>query len=600
MPRTRRVMPFLQRRQATWYLRFRLPVRLQALAGRSELRLSLGTRELSVARQRAEQVLPDVYCLKQLARNMSALEPGHVQRALDLALSRLAEELHRTREPWMRGRQQSIHNLEMGSGKSLPSTGDSKFVTPGRLLELQLTNLRGAIERGEYGRGADRARQLLQETGAPVDEESSHFRRLAVELLKVDAMFLEAQKARASGDFRTEEELIAYYMRSTARREPRAVLVTAAPAVIVAPSGARLSEAWQEYAREKMAAMPRPQWSEKTAAFQESTFREFLEIVSDLSLGEVSREIIIRYAETLRKLPKNRRKIHGDRPIKDLLVVNVAEKDRASERTLSEKLIRIKAFLDWCRVTKGQPATDPTERISFQAESQSYAPFTQTDLVALFNSEDHQRSQHAKAWRFWIPLIALYTGARQAEIAQLTVTDIGVEDGVPFISITNYGEGKRVKTQAGIRKVPISSKLIGLGFLDYVEALRTSGTDSVFPDLRRKRGDSSSDSSAVSRWFNAQYLEACGVERRDSAGKRKVFHSFRHTAISKALSAGHGLLAHCQQVFGHEKSILGETATYMGSFPVAVLMPVIEALDYGLDHSSYRDSWRRYVGAIRK
>jgi integrase len=590
MPRTRRVMPFLQRRQATWYLRFRLPVRLQELAGRSELRLSLGTRELSVARQRAEEVLPNVYGLKQLARHMSALEPGHVQRALDLALSRLEEELRRTREPWMRGRDRSIHGLEKGLGEFLPITGDFKTISPGQIQELKLMSLRRAIERSEHARGADRARQLLQEIGAPVDERSPHFHELALEVLKLEAMHLEAQKARALGDYRTEEELIAYYTRPSARLEASAVSATAAP------TGPRLSEAWQEYAREKMTALPRPQWSDKTAKFQNSTFKEFVEIVSDLSLGEVNRETILRYADVLRQLPKNRRKIHGDRPIKELLVVKTGEKSRASERTLLEKLIRVRAFLDWCRVTKGLPKTDPTELISFQADSQSYVPFTQTDLVALFNSEDYERQGHSKAWRFWIPLIALYTGARQAEIAQLTVTDIGTEDGVPFISITDFGEGQHVKTQAGIRKVPISSKLISLGFLDYVEALRASGADSLFPDLRKKRGDLSADSSAVSRWFNEHYLEDCGVERRDSAGKRKVFHSFRHTAITKALSTGGTRLAHCQQVFGHEKSILGETATYMGTFPVSVLVPVIEALDYGLDHSSYRDFWRRHAG----
>jgi hypothetical protein len=82
MARVCRVMPLLQRREATWYFRFKLPVTLRRLAGRSELRLSLGTGELAVARERAERVFPDVYLLKQLARHMSALEPLHVQKAL--------------------------------------------------------------------------------------------------------------------------------------------------------------------------------------------------------------------------------------------------------------------------------------------------------------------------------------------------------------------------------------------------------------------------------------------------------------------------------------------------------------------------------------
>jgi len=600
MPRIRRVTRFLQRRQATWYLRFRLPTRLQELTGRTELRISLGTCDLPVARLRAERVIPNVYWLKQLARYMSALAlgPEHIRGALELAFAQIVSELQRTREPWLRGQAQSTHALQSQFSSSFPNAGGiTKLVTPGMLHERQLMNLRRAIEDGDYGRGADRARNLLREIGAPVEERSPYFKELAIEVLKLDAMFLEAQKARASGDYRAEEEFIAHYTgahaapASSASSAPRARLITAEP------TGPRLSESWQDYAREKMAALPRPQWSKKTAAFQESTFREFQEIVSDLTLGEIDRDTIIRYAEALRKLPKNRRKIHGDRPIKELMLIDTPEKDRASERTLAEKLIRIKAFLDWCRVTKGLPRTDPTERISFQAESQSYAPFTQSDLVSLFSSDDYVKQRHSKAWRFWVPLIALYTGARQAEIAQLTVTDVGVEDGVPFISITNFGEGKHVKTQAGIRKVPISSKLMSLRFLDYVDALKARSIARLFPDLRRTR-DGVPDSSAISRWFNEQYLEACGVQRQDATGRRKVFHSFRHTAITKALGAGTGI-AHSQQVFGHEKSLLGETATYMGAFPLGTLVPVIEALNYGLDHRPYHEDWPRYAGTVR-
>lgn len=180
-------------------------------------------------------------------------------------------------------------------------------------------------------------------------------------------------------------------------------------------------------------------------------------------------------------------------------------------------------------------------------------------------------------------------------MAQLTLKDIGQESGVPYLSITNFGDGQHVKTKAGIRKVPVSSKLKKLGFLEYVEALRGRGERSLFPDLRRR--DGKADSSAISRWFNEQYLEACGVQRQEASGRRKVFHSFRHTAITKALSAGQSMLAHCQQVFGHEKSLLGEAATYIAAFPLEMLVPVIEALDYRLDHSPYQRAWSSHVSA---
>ena len=65
MHHSRRVMPFLQRRDATWYFRFKFPESLRSVSARSELRISLGTHELAVARERVERVLPDVYLLKQ-------------------------------------------------------------------------------------------------------------------------------------------------------------------------------------------------------------------------------------------------------------------------------------------------------------------------------------------------------------------------------------------------------------------------------------------------------------------------------------------------------------------------------------------------------
>ena len=234
--------------------------------------------------------------------------------------------------------------------------------------------------------------------------------------------------------------------------------------------------------------------------------------------------------------------------------------------------------------------------VHVKSDSKSYATFTLDDLKRLFNSEKYERGQFAKSWQFWTPLIALYTGARQSEIAQLTIGNVIEEDGVWIFAITDQGEGQKIKTKAGIRKVPVSSKLTALGLRDYVASLKAAGEKKLFPDLPR---GSHGWGQKVSRWFNDTYREQCGIER-DPIGRRKVFHSFRHTAITKALSVNAASVAHCQQVFGHEKSMLGETATYMGAFPVTTLVPVIEALDYGLDHSSYKNSWKIYANALAK
>jgi hypothetical protein len=196
----------------------------------------------------------------------AVLEPVHIRRALELAFRRIAEELHRTREPWVRGRDESVRAVLYGSSKLPTDGGLTKLMTPGMLQELQLMTLRQAIESGEYSGGVARAHDLLREIGAPADLESPHFRDLALEILKLDAMFLEAQKARASGDYSREVEFIGYYGKLF-EREPDPTVVAARQ------SGPRLSEVWLEYAREKTTALPSAQWSPKTASFQEATLQ---------------------------------------------------------------------------------------------------------------------------------------------------------------------------------------------------------------------------------------------------------------------------------------------------------------------------------------
>jgi integrase len=54
---------------------------------------------------------------------------------------------------------------------------------------------------------------------------------------------------------------------------------------------------------------------------------------------------------------------------------------------------------------------------------------------------------------YWIPLLALFTGARMGELCQLQPTDIREEDGLWGIDI-NDDKGKSVKTSASVRWVP--------------------------------------------------------------------------------------------------------------------------------------------------
>ena len=129
---------------------------------------------------------------------------------------------------------------------------------------------------------------------------------------------------------------------------------------------------------------------------------------------------------------------------------------------------------------------------------------------------------------YWIPLLALFNGARLAELCQLKLVDVEAKEGIWGIDI-NTEDGKRLKSQASHRWVPIHSELVRLGFLEYVEAMRESGHESLWPAMHLREGK---PSHGFSWWFNNYPRRAV----KDMA--LPDFHSFRHTVRTKLMKAG--------------------------------------------------------------
>ena len=156
-------------------------------------------------------------------------------------------------------------------------------------------------------------------------------------------------------------------------------------------------------------------------------------------------------------------------------------------------------------------------------------PWTNDELASFFGQPIYTAYELPKTANaggdasYWIPLIGLYTGARIGEIAQLRLSDVELSGPIRLLSITNEGEGQRVKTTAGIRKVPIHSELIRLGFLDYVESLKIQGYTALWPKLNVRDirpGD------YFGRWFGA-------ARKQLGFGTYPDFHCFRHTVRSQ-------------------------------------------------------------------
>ncbi len=138
-------------------------------------------------------------------------------------------------------------------------------------------------------------------------------------------------------------------------------------------------------------------------------------------------------------------------------------------------------------------------------------------------------------YKFWLPLLGLFTGARLSELCQLRLEDIRQELGVWLISINRSGS-KQLKTSDSERLVPIHRQLIESGFLEFhqarLEAVERDGKAPLFDNIR-VYGDLS-PGHVASRWFlgssqiSRGYLGLCGL-----GDDGLTYHGLRHTFINQ-------------------------------------------------------------------
>ena len=181
----------------------------------------------------------------------------------------------------------------------------------------------------------------------------------------------------------------------------------------------------------------------------------------------------------------------------------------------------------------------------------------------------------------------MFTGARLNELCQLHVTDIRRLSNIWVISIRD-GDDRRVKNDTSIRDVPIHSKLIELGFLNFVSAQKKAGEVRLFSELRSHRDGYG---GSASKWF-CDYQDRCGVKVLDEARELKSFHSFRHTVSTMlANSTAPGLYERViNQILGHEKGQSESMKTYTHSISVRALKDAVEEIKYHLDFSHLLDA----------
>jgi len=235
-----------------------------------------------------------------------------------------------------------------------------------------------------------------------------------------------------------------------------------------------------------------------------------------------------------------------------------------NHKTILKHTERVSALFNWA-INQGYISENvfrgKLEPIRTKQMIQKYFTADEMNLILGADLKGESLEQN-KPERYWVTLLSAYSGARLNEICQLDVIDIQELDGIWTMNLNTNSADKSIKTEAGNRLVPIHSKLLELGFLDYVEVIGSKNHQKLFPSLKKML--STGYGTLISRWF-ARYLKKLGIKK-----KGKNFHSFRHTVVNR-LTTMQVYQPFIKELIGHSHRSL-TMDVYGGRKPLEVLL----------------------------
>lgn len=265
----------------------------------------------------------------------------------------------------------------------------------------------------------------------------------------------------------------------------------------------------------------------------EAVYHAIKELIGEATpLHRIERELCRHYQQVVMQMPAHSTKRFPNIPLLKAIELNKqAHFPKMSVHNVNKYVSRFAGLLQWA-CDEGLLASNPARGLQIQDTvklKDKRDPFSTEQLRQIFSTSEMKDYQAAQHPRYWIPTLAMWTGARLNEICQLHVADIQEQDGILCVSINEHGE-KRIKTDSAKRLIPVHPHLLELGFQCFVEEQRKQGYQRLFPEL--KNGSRNKPADLFSKWFT-RYLRDAKVKT-----DKTCFHSFRHNFRDALREAG--------------------------------------------------------------
>ena len=547
------LMGVIKDRHGTYYARKTVPAKPTGLRAavalelgtdkpaQSHLKRSLGTKDVRDANVRAKPVLAefDRIIAKAKARLVATTAPLRTSLS-DTEIKRITEyfyayELGADEDLRTEGigddplfasihQQLSEAGIEFESPFSVEKNGSGLSNRMMHKIEegawIVLPALKAALARGNVDFIRYELNELLQVFQINLDPNCLDYRKLALAVMRAWVRALEAIQARHRGE----------PIETPPLNLPDTVVTTA--------DGGKLKDALEGWKKHR--ARPKGTVNETSRAVD-----MFIQLHGNMAVAAIKKRHALEYRNALQEVPRHRTGslLGATLPEQAAWGREHPEAPRLTAATINKQLGCVQAICVWASdnglIPDDVQWADPFSRLRLPTERSERTSFEVAELQSLFNAPlftEHRFPLGAHgAAGFWLPVLALHTGARLAELGHLTADNVKADakTGVALLYFeTEKARGKRTKTDASERVVSVHPEVIRLGFLDYVEARRSAdGADAwLFPSLSPDNG--SAGVPAWSKWFGRYLRDEGGV-----TDKAKVFHSFRHT-VKDALRRG--------------------------------------------------------------
>lgn len=335
----------------------------------------------------------------------------------------------------------------------------------------------------------------------------------------------------------------------------------------------------------------------------------FSELMNDPPLTDIGVEMIHNYAALLAQLPTDvyqAKRKHPKAALRDL--IGIAQRDSLplkNSKTVSDHVARLGQVFAYGVSPAGMMHVNSADKFKrgWGGGRKTNArhdrdEFTPEQLALIFSQDwfssgtgkiNEKGRTHWRPHHFWLPVLALTTGGRLNELAQLYLDDVQQSDKDSAVWYLDFnlaqpdkvdsiqGEvtsDKSLKTINSQRVIPLHELVIRAGLPEYVATLRKAGEVRLFPEL--KRDANKGYGKPAGSWFNERFLgRQLGIARDG----KKTFHSFRHTFATAAerLEIPEPVLA---QLLGHKRGKTQAMMRYVKDRDAATLKPIVDRLKF--------------------